>query len=165
MFVTKFLRSGSTKLQSYVYHFRGKLKLLHDNFKRNFIIFTVSGDTLSEVTTVSCGVHTLKYTNLFIYFLVFSLLMIESCENSIYGCCWDKKTLKDDTQGTNCPGIYYMKILYLIGQKNRLKRKSKKNINWYKSSHFSQDLVTFDRLISSSKLLVCQFIFKIRENG
>eukprot|EP00111_Clytia_hemisphaerica_P023163 TCONS_00068150-protein len=27
----------------------------------------------------------------------------EQCKNSIYGCCWDKKTIKDDYIGSNCP--------------------------------------------------------------
>ena len=32
--LTQFLRNGSTKLQSFVYHFVGNFKLLHDNVKQ-----------------------------------------------------------------------------------------------------------------------------------
>ena len=32
-FVTQFLKNGSTKIQSFVYHFVENFKLLHDNVK------------------------------------------------------------------------------------------------------------------------------------
>ena len=40
-FVTQFLRNGSTKIQSFVYHFVEYLKLLYQNIKTFSLVFTV----------------------------------------------------------------------------------------------------------------------------
>ena len=48
---------------------------------------------------LKAGIHTRKS----VFILGENGLAI--CENSIYGCCWDRKTAKEDERGSNCPGM------------------------------------------------------------
>ena len=57
-FVTHFLRNGSTKLQSFVYHFVGNFKLLLKYVKDFSEVSLYLELRLSEVT-MSCGVYSI----------------------------------------------------------------------------------------------------------
>ena len=56
-FVTQFLRNGSTKIQSLVYHFVENLKLFYENVKIFSQFWLCLELQLSEVTMVSCRIY------------------------------------------------------------------------------------------------------------